>query len=90
MFNEQIKPKLTEYTFEYSSFTNGEFGDLERVELGGREKVGTIDFWSKGWISIDIYDCAIEEQILNSLSSPDEHELIERNFRTLVDLLTKE
>lgn len=90
MFNEVIKPKLTEYSFEYSAFASGEFGDLERVEFEGRDKLGTIDFWSKGWIGIDIYDCAIEEQILNSLTSPEEQELAETNFTMLVELLTKE
>ncbi|WP_052229429.1 MULTISPECIES: hypothetical protein [Pseudomonas] len=90
IFNEVIKPKLTAYSFEYSAFTKGDFGDLERVELEGRDKVATIDFWSQGWIGIDVYDCAIEEQILNSLTSPEEQELAETNFTTLVELLTKE
>ncbi|MHC8373286.1 hypothetical protein ACYZT2_21630 [Pseudomonas sp. MDT1-85] len=39
-FNENVKPLLKGYCFRYSSFANGDFGDLERIEFEGFNKVG--------------------------------------------------
>ncbi|EQA4282135.1 hypothetical protein ACX2VI_003108 [Cronobacter dublinensis] len=75
IFKKEIEPVLTGYEFQYSSFPGGDFGDLERVEFEGCNKVGTIDFWSKGWIGIDIYDLIQGGQLINVLLEPDEDQL---------------
>lgn len=83
-FNEEVKPLLQGYSVEYSSFPNGDFGDLERVELEGFNKLATVEFWSKGWISIDVYDCACDEQIMNVLLSPEEKNSVPQRFGELI------
>ncbi|GKW06312.1 hypothetical protein [Pectobacterium carotovorum] len=84
-FKKKIEPILVRYSFQYTSFLDGDFGDLERVEFEGHNKVGTVDFWSKGWISIDIYDLVLDDQRLNLLLGPDEEQL--KAIETLVKLL---
>lgn len=87
-FNESVKPFLKGYSLEYSSFPNGDFGDLERVELEGFNKLATVEFWSKGWVGVDIYDCALDDQVMNVLLSPEEKESIPQAFELLVKILT--
>lgn len=84
-FKKEIQPILEGYNFQYSSFPNGDFGDLERVEFEGHNKIGTVDFWSKGWISIDIYDLILDDQLMNLLLGPDEEQL--KAIETLVSIL---
>ena len=71
-FNENIEPHLEGYEFTYSTFPEGDFGKLERVEFKGKNKVGAIDFWSQGWVGMDIYDLELDDQVFNLLLDPDE------------------
>ncbi|MEE1926465.1 hypothetical protein V0R50_31085 [Pseudomonas sp. 148P] len=89
-FNEGIKPSLKGCSLEYSSFPNGDFGDLERIELEGFSKLGTVEFWSKGWIGIDIYDCALECQVMNVLLSPEEKDSVHQAFERFIEILTQD
>lgn len=84
-FNEEVKPLLEGYSIEYLMFQNGEFGDLARVELISPAKVATVDFWSKGWVGIDIYDCKCDEQVMNILVSPDERSLFPQVFEEFIN-----
>lgn len=77
-FDKEVKPLLKGYSFEYSSFPNEGFGDLERMGLGGLNKLATVELWSKGWISVDMYDCACDEQVMSILLSPEEKNLVPR------------
>lgn len=88
-FKKNILPKLEGYEFHYSSFPNGDFGSLERVEFENGIKFGTIDLWSKGWINIDIYDRELDEQLMNVLLSPSEVTLREKimvNFYHILNI----
>ena len=85
-FNQNIKPLLKKYSFEYSSFANGDFGNLERIEIEGCNKVGTVEFWSQGWIGVDVYDCSLDDQVINVLLSPEEKDLTEQLFIRLLDI----
>lgn len=71
-FNDNIKPLLSGYLVQNSSFTTGDFGALERVELEGNNKLATLDFWFAGWLGVDVFDCSIDEQVMNVLLSPEE------------------
>jgi len=84
-FRKEIEPLLEGYDFQYISFPEGDFGDLERVEFEGHNKIGTVDFWSKEWISIDIYDLILDDQLINLLLGPDEEQL--KAIETLVKIL---
>lgn len=86
-FNENIKPLLKGYSFRYSSFSNGDFGDLERIEVKGFNKAGGVEFWSMGWMGVDVYDCSLDDQVLNVLLSPEEKELAEEVFARLLEVL---
>lgn len=80
-FDNEVMPRLDGYSTVRSSFRGGEFGDLERLEIEADSKMGTIELWSEGWVSFDIFDLTIEEQTLNRLLSPDEAELIPNILR---------
>lgn len=71
-FKREVAHRLEKYKIKYSSFKDGDFGDLERVEIEGFNKLATVDLWSKGWINIDIYDCTLDAQVMNFLLKPDE------------------
>ncbi|QLJ63739.1 hypothetical protein HP437_00435 (plasmid) [Serratia marcescens] len=73
-FINEVIPKLEGYTFKYSTFSEGDFGSLERVEFEGNGKVGAIDFWSSGWLGLDVYDMRLNDQILNQLMEPNEEQ----------------
>lgn len=88
-FDECVKPLLKGFSLDYSSFADGDFGDLERIELEGFNKLGTVEFWSKGWVGIDIYDCAIDDQVMNVLLSPEEKESISQAFENFIRILTQ-
>lgn len=88
-FNECISPFLDGCSLEYSSCSGGDFGDLERIELEGFGKLGAVEFWSKGWIGIDIYDCVLEEQAMNVLFSPEEQGSVRQAFESLIEILTQ-
>ncbi|KGF66050.1 hypothetical protein [Pseudomonas lutea] len=88
-FNESVKPLLKGFSLEYSSFADGDFGDLERIELDGFNKLATVEFWSKGWVGIDIYDCALDDQVMNILLSPKEKESVSQAFEKFVKILTQ-
>lgn len=47
-FNEEVRPLLKGYCVEFSKFANGDFGELERVELEGFNKLAAVEFWSEG------------------------------------------
>lgn len=83
-FDQEFKPLLKGYTLEYSSFPNGDFGDLERVELDGFNKLATVDFWSRGWIGVDVYDGVLDQQVMCVLLSPEEMSLASEVFERLL------
>jgi len=89
-FDESVKPFLKGYAIKYSSFSDGDFGDLERIELEGFNKLGTVELWSKGWVGIDVYDCALDDQVMNVLLSPEEKESASRVFEGFIKLLTQD
>jgi hypothetical protein len=89
-FDESVKPLLKGYSQEYSSFSNGDLGDLERIELEGFNKLGTVEFWSKGWVGIDIYDCAFDDQVMNVLLSPEEKESVPEVFERFINIMTQD
>jgi len=88
-FNKEVGPLLKGYSVEYSTFANGDFGNLERIELEGFNKLATVEFWSEGWLGIDIYDCACDEQVMNILLSPEEKDLVPKAFEKLLGTLIK-
>jgi hypothetical protein len=89
-FKSEVAHLLDGYELKYSSFKNGDFGDLERVEIEGKNKLGGVDFWSKGWVDIDVYDCILEEQILNFLLSPDELKKQDEAMKILIKVLVSD
>ncbi|MGY4490747.1 hypothetical protein [Pseudomonas sp. TE3610] len=89
-FHECVKPHLKGFSLECSSFADGDFGDLERIELEGFNKLGAVEFWSEGWVGIDIYDCALDDQVMNVLLSPEEEEYISQAFEMFVNILTQD
>lgn len=82
-FKEAVLPLLKNYNVLYSSFKDGDFGDLERIELEGENKGATIEFWSAGWIGIHIYDYKLNNTIFNVLFEPKETVDMNRAFNEL-------
>lgn len=88
-FDKEVRPLLKGYSVEYSTFANGDFGNLERIELQGFNKLATVEFWSEGWIGIDMYDCACDEQVINILLSPEDKDLVSEVFENFLDALNR-
>lgn len=86
-FNTHIKSLIPHFAFEYSSFTDGDFGDLQRVGFEGCGLLGTVDFWSRGWVAIDLYDTVAQEQRMNRLLSPEDESAWHTVFNELAGLL---
>lgn len=86
-FKTEIAPRLAGYELKYSSFSNGDFGDLERVEFEKNDKFGTVDLWSKGWVGIDVYDSHLDLQLINLLLSPEESGLEKKAIDNLLRIL---
>lgn len=86
-FDETIKPQLDHYNFHYSKFPEGDFGDLERVDIEGFNVFANADFWSKGWISVEVFNLTTKEQVLIKLISPDENGDIDSLFKLFVDTI---
>jgi hypothetical protein len=86
-FEENVKPRLSGYKTKSSSFLNGDFGDLDRIELEGFNKLAGVEFWSKGWVGIDVYDCDLDSQLLNVLFSPEEKESTLNVFEKFIVIL---
>lgn len=86
-FKRVFIPLLEDYEIEYSTFQNGDFGDLERFEIEGKNKGGNVDFWSLGWLNVHLVDYEEEKELLNVLLEP--HQKIEREevFKKLQTLL---
>lgn len=87
-FDERLKSLLVGCNFDYSSFPNGDFGSLERVEVEGGGKLATVDVWSEGWVGFDIYDCVLDEQVMNVLLSPDEKDAIPETVEKFVRIMS--
>ncbi|AUP76150.1 hypothetical protein CWS02_00275 [Enterobacter sp. EA-1] len=71
-FKKEIESVLEGYSFQYGFYLDGDFGDLERVEFEGNNKIGTVDFWSKGWLSLDVFDIKLDKQLINLLLEPND------------------
>ena len=59
ILNENIYPDI-----KYISEKNGDFGDLEGAQFNSNEKGGYIYFWSSGYVSFQIVDYLIGEEII--------------------------
>ncbi|WDI95414.1 hypothetical protein [Xanthomonas campestris] len=87
-FKEDLLASLKGCEFELSNFKNGDFGDLQRVEVQGFNKLGTVEFWSLGWVGIDLVDCVSGTQEMSLLLSPDQRDLVGGELRRFAALMT--
>lgn len=87
-FKKEFIPLIQEYyELEYSSFSDGDFGNLERIEFEGKGKGGNVDFWSLGWLNIHLVDYISGNELLNVLIEPCLNEEKEKAFNILQKLL---
>ncbi|MFZ6642384.1 hypothetical protein ACO0LL_21855 [Undibacterium sp. TC4M20W] len=56
--------------------------------MSSSSKIGTIDFWFKDWLAIDVVDLDTENQVLNVLYSPDQTHEIPAGFARLLEILS--
>ncbi len=87
-FKGRFTKILEGYKIDYSYFENGDFGNLERVEIEGNEKMGNIDFWSSGWLSIYLVDSAKKDELINILLEPEQQDEKAKAFQELWNLLS--
>lgn len=86
-FKKNIVPNFEGYKIDYHSFKNGDFGDLERVELEGYGKGVTIDFWSSGWLGIHAYNYREEKEVINILLEPEQHLEKEKGIKEIQEFM---
>lgn len=87
-FKNEFIPKFEKkYIIKYSSFKDGDFGNLERAEIEGNNKGGSIDFWSWGWVNIHLVDYEKGNELLNVLLEPCQEREKEKAFKILKEFL---
>lgn len=87
-FLNEIEPKMDNFEIIHKNFKEGDFGALEQIEFNSDNIGGNIDFWSKGWLGIFLWDYKKEEEILNILNEPDEVQNKIENFEKMKDVIT--
>lgn len=88
-FKELIEPRLPDACkLAWTEYLDGDFGDLNRLEITSSTKMGAVDFWSRDWLAIDVVDLSIGEQVLNVLYSPDQMHEIPAGFASLLEILS--
>ena len=61
------------------------FGDLDQIIMESKSLGGGIDFWSSGWLGIDLYDYEKEELLIDVLLEPTEE--YETHLKNLIETL---
>lgn len=51
------------------------------------KRLGGVDFWSKGWVVIHVFDEELGDEVMNILLSPDEMDRLEAVFNQLKNVL---
>ena len=90
-FNQHIKSRIpAEVFYKYSTDTNGQFGDLQRIEFESPSKIGGIDFWSTGWINMHLVDTVKGDELLNVLLAPNEGSEVKGAFEKMLSFFLHE
>ena len=84
-FKKEVSPDLLNYKITYRNYKNGDFGDLDQIIIESKSLGGGIDFWSSGWLEIDLYDYEKEELLINVLLEPTEE--YETHLKNLIETL---
>lgn len=82
-FKKEVSPDLLNYKITYRNYENGDFGDLDQIIIESKILGGRIDFWSSGWLGIELYDYEKEKLIINVLLEPTE----ETHLKNLIETL---
>lgn len=86
-FKDEIEPLLTNFEIKYKFFPEGDFGALNQVEFNSAKINGVVDFWSLNWLSVFVWDCRKEEEILNVFLEPNQNLEKEAAFEKLKNIL---
>ncbi|ANI89304.1 hypothetical protein A9P82_08440 [Arachidicoccus ginsenosidimutans] len=89
-FKNNIAPKLKGYEFNYRFFKEGDFGSLNQVEFNSKKIGGNIDFWSREWLGVFVWNYETEEQLLNVLLEPHQRQEKEETFKLLEELIIEQ
>ena len=76
---------MLNYKITYRSYKNGDFGDLDQIIIKSKILGDGIDFWSSGWLGIELYDYEKEKLIINVLLEPTEE--YETHLKNLIETL---
>lgn len=72
----------------YEYFPNGDFGDINRIEVEKGNKAGYIDFCSSGTVSIHLVNTETGEDLINVLLFPEKKENVNQYLlSTLTELI---
>lgn len=86
-FQKNIMSQLIAFEVIEKQFPDGDFGNLDQLEFNSEKIQGNVDFWSKGWIGILVWDDVSKKELLNVLWEPHETEQIIESFNKLKDIL---
>ena len=71
-FRQEIEPRLAGFSLAYRSFGEGDFGSLERVEFESKALMGSFEFWSHGWLDVQVIEPVTVEERLHVFLGPDQ------------------
>lgn len=84
-FKENVMSSMHDYTFNFRTYSEGDFGSLNQIEFNSNEKGGNVDFWGLGYVGIFLWDYQKEEEIMNVLLDPNQQK--EQAFKELQNYL---
>lgn len=83
-----VRQHLHNYEISYRYFSKNDcFDGLERIEIKNEFKEATIDLWSSGWLSLDIFDWILDEQVFLVLLEPSEISKKENALKEFIKIL---
>jgi hypothetical protein len=84
---QNVEPLLDGFEVKYEVFTDGDFGDLERMEFNSKEIGGSVRLWSSGVLEIDLVDYVSGESLMNFLLDSTQDSEKELRLKELISRL---
>jgi hypothetical protein len=86
-FRKTIAPYLKNYKIDYRTYSEGDLGGLDQVQVNSKEKGGNVDFWGLGYLGIFLWDYQKDEEIMNVLLDPNQEQEKDNAFKDFQNFL---
>ncbi len=88
-FKKSLAPKLNDFKLEYRYFDEGDFGSLNQVLFNSSKLGGEVEFWSRNFLRIHLWDYEKDIELMNILIHPHQKEEKQKVFEELQNFVDK-